>query len=1092
MCISFGGYKNYNGEYKIPYWWDQFELLKFVDPNFIRDNLDNNLVQEYLKTALDIRYQDKHENYLKKIVEYSKDFHGNLKSEKDYLLKLVEIGLIEYIDTKFICDNIDDKIIQDGLSAIKSVDRQKDLFNYFHDLYNNKNKSEEIEAIDKKIGTLMKHCDNIICNLDEDLIVNDLNKSYIRDNICKINYEMKEKQKKICNNLYNQYQNTAVEQNEQQQMIIENVLFIIQAKNWKSCINYFDDDFIIDLLFGKNTDIVTNMFKYIGEEKACELCSKLCKRYENSTDDEKVKCKEYIIKLVENVKHNDLDYHNVASYLSGKFVLDHLEDNIIKKKKLRLIPKTCQDLCSKYSESQGEQKNIIKTNIINLLKIGCLDAQDLSIEFIVECVFEDKWLKKIDRFDDEKNKIGELVGYLCDKYKNNEINKSDCTTKIFQLITVHEKAICYLSVEFIAENFDTDIIKNNLNNIDVKEKQKELYNYFYDKYNEAKKNQNGDLENINKNRIITLMNKCKKFIVNANVDTKFIFDNRNDMRNQLSALNKQYVIDKLKTYLKGEYFLNQDNEPDFEKQEKNKDEVLNWIKKLNNLINVLHPKFIAENLQNKQILDCIQNINAENLNLLYDYICENYNGEEQKSKILVLIDKFTSKDFFSPKRFLYDNFNEETVQEYISQHVEYEEDRRELWEMLYGCYLNDKNETEGKSKLLRFIETCNKKIEYWHWCEDGINTQFVCNCLEEKIIKDGLLNSLILYIGCGYCKAKDKMTEIFKYLCEAQKEYESENTGKDRTTDILNLIDKFKQGIQYVNIEFIYKNFNASEVKNALYHITESQGKQLVDYIKKNSKEDDIEQYFLTLVNKSVIFKDYIDMKWIYKHLDNTIIKDRLSLICKRENIEKLYDCIVTSEKKDEQKKQDILMIADSHKDKDSGEYKDKTTLINFLCVIDARFILDNLDDSKDGRMKKIVRFCLGRNNSNDFDGKQYLDLAQKFALRKLICAIELVQDKSEQEKLYLKLLSTLNYSTNVFRYTSIEFLEDRVDSENEAIKKYITKNISVKTYKYKYGENAATIEKSGDIETNDEFVKCLFDDISQNNRRGFKIYKSL
>ena len=57
--IFFGGYKNYDGQYEFPAyenqdkidWENKLELLRFIDPNFIRDNLDNNLVQKYLKTV---------------------------------------------------------------------------------------------------------------------------------------------------------------------------------------------------------------------------------------------------------------------------------------------------------------------------------------------------------------------------------------------------------------------------------------------------------------------------------------------------------------------------------------------------------------------------------------------------------------------------------------------------------------------------------------------------------------------------------------------------------------------------------------------------------------------------------------------------------------------------------------------------------------------------------------------------------------------------------------------------------------------------------------------------------------------------------
>lgn len=100
--ISFGGYKNYNGEYEFPayenqyrlYWANKLELLRVIDPHFILDNLDNNLVQKYLKTAVSIQNRQQHKDCLKKIAEYSKNFHGNLNSEKDYLWKLVEVGLI--------------------------------------------------------------------------------------------------------------------------------------------------------------------------------------------------------------------------------------------------------------------------------------------------------------------------------------------------------------------------------------------------------------------------------------------------------------------------------------------------------------------------------------------------------------------------------------------------------------------------------------------------------------------------------------------------------------------------------------------------------------------------------------------------------------------------------------------------------------------------------------------------------------------------------------------------------------------------------------------------------------------------------------
>ena len=210
------------------------------------------------------------------------------------------------------------------------------------------------------------------------------------------------------------------------------------------------------------------------------------------------------------------------------------------------------------------------------------------------------------------------------------------------------------------------------------------------------------------------------------------------------------------------------------------------------------------------------------------------------------------------------------------------------------------------------------------------------------------------------------------------------------------------------------------------------------------------------------------DMKWIYEHLDNQTIRDRLYLIKKKKHMQELYDCIVTSKKTTEQKTKDILAIVDSYQ---------KEELLNFFCVVDAKFILDNLNNVS---IKEKVKLCL----SSDYDFGCYgIGLTQKFALRKLICAIELVEDKLEQDKLYLKLLESLNYSTNVFRYTSAKFLEDRVDSKNKDIKKYITSKIFVSTYQYKYGENAETIEKVERIHKNDSFIMYLFGNIFENNK---------
>ncbi len=1073
--ISFGGYKNYDGEYEIPDWENKLEFLRFVDPNFIRDNLDNNLVQKYLKTAL-VTDEKRHEDCLKKIANYDEHFHGNLKSEKDYLLKLVELGCIGYIDTEFIFKNIGNTVIQCGLSKMENANKQADLFNYFYGLYNDENEPEEIEAIDKNIDILMNNCKNIICNLDAELIVNDLNKSYIRNNIYLI--DSKYDQQKICNNLYNRYQNTTVEQNEQKRTIIENIIFLIQTENWKRCINYFDNDFIVEILFGEYGDTVTKYFKYIEKEKAKELCSKLCEKYENSTEEQKGKCERYIIELIKTVKHNSIDYHNVASYLSGKFVLDHLEADIIKKEKPHLISETCQYLCSKYSENQEEGKKYYKDVIINLLNENCLDARDLSVEFIVECAFESKWLKKIDASStsDEESKIRELAEYLYDKYQSskNEMDKSDCANKIFKLIGVDHKAVCYLSVEFIAENFDTNIIKNNLKEIKDSGKQKELYDYFYDKYNKAKNDKNDDFKNINKNRIIKLINERKEIIVNADIDIEFICENWGDVFGKLNALNgreKENVIDKVKLYLKDMYLFSENNEPDFEKQEKNKDEVFKWIQRVKSLINFVHPKFIAENLQQEQILQSLKYTTNEKLNSLYDFICEseNYDDETKKGKVLVLIKECTSSNRFTSKRFLYDNFGENIVQGYMLNKIKYSQSRLELWKMLYKCYLSDKDKEKGKQKLLRFIETCDKKLKYWDGY-DEIDIPFVCDCLRENIIQKELLDRLIFRTNHNYSDAKEKMEKMFKYICEAQEKYELEKVGKDRTADILKLIDIFSDGIQYVSAEFIYNNFNTDKVKENLCNITASQGKQLVDCIKKKLNEEDIERDFLTLINKSNIFENYIDMKWIYEHLDNKIIRDRLCFIQKKKYIQELYDCIVTSEKTTEQKTEDILVIADS--------YESKKELLDFFCVVDAKFNLDNLDNN---RIKKKVELCLS--SDYDFGCSSDSDLARKFVLRKLICTIELVQDKSEQDKLYLQLLKSLNFSTNVFRYTSAKFLEDRVDSENEDIKKYIAENISVRHYQYEYGKNAETIKKSEDIKENDQFVMLLFNDISENNK---------
>lgn len=201
------------------------------------------------------------------------------------------------------------------------------MFNYFDELYKDKNKPEEIEAIDKKIDMLMNYYKYIIWCLDEELIVNNLNKSYIRDNICRINSE--DRQKQICDNLYKQYQDAAIAPKEQKQKIIENVLFLIQAKYCQHYINYFDNDFIVEILFSSGGDTVTKYFKNIKEEKAQDLCSKLCEKYEKSTDDEKTKCGRYILQLIKN----DDDGRQVASCLSGEFVLDHLGDDIINKQK---------------------------------------------------------------------------------------------------------------------------------------------------------------------------------------------------------------------------------------------------------------------------------------------------------------------------------------------------------------------------------------------------------------------------------------------------------------------------------------------------------------------------------------------------------------------------------------------------------------------------------------------------------------------------------------------------------------------------------------------------------------------------------------
>ena len=1092
--IFFGGYKNYDGEYEFPAyenqdkidWENKLELLRFIDPNFIRDNLDNNLVQKYLKTASH-KYKQIHEDCLKKIAEYSENFHGNLESKEDYLFKLVKLGLIEYVDTKFICENIDNEIIQSSLSDIQSTDKQDALFNYFYGLYKEKNDPEEIKAIDKHIYMLMNYYEYIIWHLDDNLIINNLNKSYIRDNIYRI-YD-KDRRQKICNKLNNQYLNATGEQNEQKQKIMENVLFLIQAKYCGHYIDYFDNDFIIELLFGKGGDTVTNYFRNINEKKAQELCSKLCEKYEESTDDEKTKCERYILQLIKN------DYYDrhVANYLSGEFVLDHIENDIIKQKKPRLISNTCQELCSKYSESQGEKKENYKNIIINLLKQRYLDVQYLSPEFIVECVFEDKWLKNIDRYlgDDVNQALIKLVEYLCNKYENikNEVEKNNYTSKISQLIKVHWLAVCYLSVKFIAENFDTDIIKDNLKKINDPEKQKELYDYFYGEYNKAKNDKNEKLENINKSRIIKLINEHKDVILNANVDIEFICENWKDVVNSLQNLEPEYVNDKIRQHLKEKYLFNGNNEPDFGKQEKNKDEVLEWTKEINELINFLHPKFIADNLSDEVILSKLHYLNNENLNSLYDYICNNYGDKEKKNKILVLIQKCRSFDYFISKHFLYDNFNEEIVQQYIFKHIDWNNERFGLWQTLYKCYLSDNAKEAGKQKLLKFIETCSREIRFWCWY-DEIDIPFVCDCLNEDIIQE-LINDLRISVNHNRYYAETKMKEMFEYLCKAQKEYETRQIGQDRTADILKLIDVFGYGygygIKYVNAEFIYKNFDMEEIQNNLKHITASQGEELVDCIKKDSKEDDFEKYFLTLIEQVYGFAYYIDMKWIYKHLDNKTIQRRLYLISPNEHMQELYNCIVTSETSDENKKKYILIIANSYRYADFAElpYRYESALTKFLCVIDTKFILDNLDDSQDTSIKEMVKLYLS--SYDDFYCKYNSDLARKFALRKLICAIELVEDKLEQDKLYLKLLESLNYSTNVFRYTSAKFLEDRVDSKNEDIKKYIAENISVRTYQYEYGKNAETIEKSENINKGNEFIVYLFDDISENNKDNNK-----
>ena len=677
--ISFGGYKNYDGEYEFPayenqygfFWENKLELLRFVDPNFIRDNLDNNLVQKYLKTASH-KYKQRHEDCLKKIAEYSENFHGNLESKEDYLFKLVELGLIEYVDTKFICENIDNEIIQSRLSDIQSTDKQDALFNYFYGLYGDKDDPEEIKAIDKHIYMLMNYYKYIIWHLDDELIINNLNKSYIRDNIYRIGD--KNRQQEICNKLYNQYQNAIYFPNEQKQKIIENVLFLIQVRYCGDYISYFDNDFIVELLFSEGGDTVAKYFEDIKEKKARELCSKLCEKYEESANDEKTKCESYILGLIKN------DYYDrhVANYLSGKFVLDHIGNDIIKQKTPRLISKTCQELCNKYSENQEKEKENYKNIIIELVNERCLDAQYLSPEFIVECVFEDDWLRKIDRTSNkyESPELKKLVEYLCDKYQNgkNDTDKTDYTNKIFQLIKVNSKAVRYLSVKFIAENFDIDAIKDNLKQINDPEKQKELYDYFYGEYNKAKNDKNDDFKNINKNRIIKLINERAEIIINADIDIEFICENWSAVLKQLKTLKGQGAadfIDKLESYLKNAYFINENNEPDFERQKANKNKVLEWTKKIKKLINLLHPKFIAENLSHEVILSKLHYLNNENLNSLYDCICNNYDDKEKKDKILVLIKECTSSDCFISKQFLYDNFGENIVQGYMLDKIGY-------------------------------------------------------------------------------------------------------------------------------------------------------------------------------------------------------------------------------------------------------------------------------------------------------------------------------------------------------------------------------------------------------------------------------------
>ena len=355
----------------------------------------------------------------------------------------------------------------------------------------------------------------------------------------------------------------------------------------------------------------------------------------------------------------------------------------------------------------------------------------------MECVFEDDWLREIDRTlgKDESAELRKLVEYLCNKYENiiNEVEKNDYKSKIFQLIKVNSKAVRYLSVEFIAENFDTDTIKDNLKQIDVLEKQKDMYNYFYGEYNKAKNDKNEKLENINKNRIIKLINEHKEIIVNADVDIEFICENWNDVVNSLQNLESEDVDDKIKQHLKEKYLLHENNEPDFGKQEENKNKVLEWTEKINELINFLHPKFIADNLSHEVILSKLDYLNTESLNSLYDYICNNYGDEEKKSKILVLIENCISDDYFISKRFLYDNFYEEIVQKYIFQHINSEGDRLKLWKTLYKYYLSDKDKRQGKQKLLKFIETCNKTIRFWNW-HDEIDMPFVCDCLNEDIV----------------------------------------------------------------------------------------------------------------------------------------------------------------------------------------------------------------------------------------------------------------------------------------------------------------------------------------------------------------------